>query len=71
MLSVMMEDEWGPILTVCGRFDRKSFIQLQIDEERPRVSSLFIRMSGNDCIKSGTIVYEEHPDVAVSLFQMA
>ena len=45
MLSVMVEERWGPSFTVCGRFGRKSFIQVQ-EGERPSAVSLLTSMSG-------------------------
>ena len=45
VLSVMVEERWGPSFTVCGRFVRKSFIQVQ-EGERPSAVSLLTSMSG-------------------------
>ena len=46
VLSVMVEERWGPSFTVCGRFVRKSFIQVQMEGERPSAVHLLTSMSG-------------------------
>ena len=38
VLRVMVEERWGPSFTVCGRFERKSFIQVQMEGERSSAS---------------------------------
>ena len=40
----MLEESWGPRFTVCGRF--VSFIQVQMEGERPSAASLLTSMSG-------------------------
>lgn len=52
VLSVRVEDRWGPSLTVWDRLVRKSFIQAHVRGGRPRVTSLVRRMSGMIVLKA-------------------
>ena len=44
VLSVILEESWGPSFTVYGRF--VSFIQVQMEGESPSAASLLTSMSG-------------------------
>ena len=52
VLRVMVEERWGPSFTVCGRFERKSFIQVQMEGERPSAVHLLTSMSGMIVLKA-------------------
>ncbi len=52
MLSVQVEERWGPSLTVWGRSVRKFLIQVQVSEGKPRSVSLLKRMSGMMVLKA-------------------
>ena len=52
MLSVLVEERWGPSFTVCGRFVRKSFIQVHMEGERPSAVNLLTSISGMMVLKA-------------------
>ena len=61
VLSMRVEELWVPILTDCGRFVRKSFIQAQVAGGKSRAASLLTRMLGMMVLKaeqkSGTHIH--------------
>ena len=67
-LSVWVEERWGLSLTVWGLFVRKSFFQEQLyGEVSEKVADQNVRHDG---IKCCAIVNEEHPDIALQVFQV-